>query len=152
MPQSSRTPPRLIEAFALPVALGARLLVLLDVELRVGDRAEDLARPRQLVARDVLLRVPELRAEQRPRALRVRLLDGDEEPEPRRLSFDGAVGEELRVIDDPGAAVDAERVVHAGNEKEERDPVVLEEVRERVGELVPDRKSTRLNSSHSSIS
>ena len=46
------------------------------------------------------------------------------------------VGEQLGVVDDPRAAVDPERVVDARDEEEQRDPVVGEEIRERVGELV----------------
>src|SRR5690242_21396032 len=64
-------------------------------------------------------------ADQRLRALRVRLLDGHEDAEPRRFPVDLAAGEQLGVVGDDGAAVDPERV---------------------------DRKSTRLNSSHMSIS
>ena len=126
----------LVEAFAPPVPPVARLVVLLDVELRVGDRAEDLALARQLRAVDVPLGVPELRAEERLRALRVRLLDLDEDPELRHLPLDLALREQLGVVDDPRAAVDPERVVDARDQEEQRDPVVGEEVRERVGELV----------------
>ena len=121
---------------APPVPLGAGVLVLLDVELRVGDRAQDLARARQLGAIDVPLGVPEVGAQQRLRALRVRLLDLDEDPEPRHLPLHLARGEQLRVVDDPRAAVDAKRVVDARDQEQQRDPVVLEQVRERVGELV----------------
>src|SRR4029077_19103019 len=65
----------LVETLAAPVASVARLLVLLDVELRVGDRPEDLALARQFRAVDVPLGVPEVGAEERLRTLRVRLLD-----------------------------------------------------------------------------
>src|SRR5579884_225899 len=127
----------LVEALAPPIPLAAGVLVLFDVELGVGDRAQDLARARQLRPLDVPLGVPELRAQQCLRTLRVRLLDLDEDAEPRDLAVDRAPREELGVVDDPRAAVDAEGVIDARDEEEERDPVVLEQVRQRVRELVP---------------
>src|SRR5207249_5893848 len=99
---------RLVEALATAVALGAGVLVLLDVELRIGGRAEDLARARQLVARRVLVRIPEVGADQRLRALRVRLLDRHEHAELRRLALDRARRQQLGVVDDARTAVDPE--------------------------------------------
>src|SRR4029077_3221443 len=65
----------LVETLAAPVASVARLLVLLDVELRVGDRPENLALARQFRAVDVPFRVPEVGAGGRLRALRGSLRD-----------------------------------------------------------------------------
>src|SRR4029079_2657132 len=110
-------PAALVEALAAPVPLGAGVLVVLHVELRVRDSAEDLARSGQLRALDVALGVPEVRAEERLRALRVRLLDLDEDAELRHLPLVLAGGEQLRVVHDPRSAVDAERVIAARHQE-----------------------------------
>ena len=60
----------------------------------------------------------------------------DEDPEPRHLALDRARREQLGVVDDRRAAVDAERVADAGDQEEQRDARVLEQVRERVREPV----------------
>src|SRR3954453_7296821 len=75
----------LVQTLAPGVPLGARPLVLVDVEVGVADGPEDLAALRHLRRVDVLLRVPEIRADQRLRALRVRLLDRHHDPEARPL-------------------------------------------------------------------
>ena len=82
------------------------------------------------------LRIPELRAQERLRAVRVRLLDLDQQAELRRLALDRALLEQLRVVDDRRAPVDAERVGDAGDDEEQRDVRVLEDVAVRVGEPV----------------
>jgi hypothetical protein len=127
----------LVEPLASPVPLVAGVLIRFDVELRVGHRTQDLARARQLRPVDMAVGIPEIGAQQRLRALRVRLVDLDEDPKLRRLALDRALGQQLRVVDDARAAVDAEGVVDARYQKQQRDPIVLEEVRQGVGELVP---------------
>ena len=113
----------LVEALAAGVALGALAVVLRPRRTRVvAERAEDLAGARQLRALDVALGVPEVGADQRLRALRVGLLDRDEDPEPRDGSPStslGASSSGSSVID--AAAVDAERVADAGDQEEQPD-------------------------------
>ena len=70
-------------------------------------------------------------------ALRVGLLDLDDDPELRRPSRRRCSGEELLVLDDAAAPVDAERVADAGDQEEQRDPRVDEQVRQRVRQPVP---------------
>src|SRR5438067_13882588 len=80
----------LVEPLAAPIPLGTRLFVVLDVELRIGDSAEDRAGARQLRAVDVPLGIPELGPQQGFRALTRRLFDLDDDPELQLLPLDGA--------------------------------------------------------------
>ena len=69
--------------------------------------------------------------------MREDLVDLDPEAELRDLALDGAGREQILVGDERGAAVDPERVADAGDEEEQADVRVAQDVAERVGQLVP---------------
>jgi hypothetical protein len=68
--------------------------------------------------------------------LGVGLLDRDPDSQTRNLALDRARGEQLGVLDDLRLPIDAERVSDAGNQEEQRDSRVVEQVSERVGDSV----------------
>ena len=103
---------------------------------RRPDRAVDLAVRGHVGRGEEALRIPEVRAQQRLRALRVRLVDLDEDAELRHLALDRARREQLGVGGERRAAVDAERLGHAGHEEQQPDVRVGEDVAQRVGDPV----------------
>src|SRR5205823_4643305 len=122
---------------AARVALRTRAVVLVRVEGRIVERAEDLAGAGQDRALDVALGIPEIRADERFRALRIRLVDRDDDPELRDGSFDLARREQLPVVGDDTATVDAKRVAYPGDQEDQADGWVDEQIRERVRDPVP---------------
>ena len=92
--------------------------------------AHDLALRGQLGAGDVALGVPQLGADHRLRAVGVGLLDRDQDADPRDPALDRAGLEQVAVVGDDRAAVDAERVADAGDQEQQRDPIVGEQVGE----------------------
>src|SRR5687768_10570747 len=118
-PASGRA--RSVEAFTTRVAFGALLIVVLGVEVATLDLAQDLAGARQLAPVDEGRWVPERRSHERFRAVGVRGLDVDENAEPRWFALDGGGGEERLIRGQRGAAIDAKRVAHAGQEEQQPD-------------------------------
>ena len=109
-----------VDPLATGVALGTLDVVLVGVDGRV-EAVEDLALARQLAALDVPLRIPEIRPDERLRAVREDLVDLDQQPELRRLALDRQGLEQRRVGRQRRAPVDAERVADAGDEKQQPD-------------------------------
>ena len=70
----------------------------------------DLARGRQFAAVDVPLRIPEVRSQEGLRAVSEHLLDLDQEPELRCLTFDRERLEQLDVGHDGRPPVHPQRV------------------------------------------
>src|SRR5580693_109770 len=134
--QEPRERRRLVHAFAATVALGARAVVVVAVELVADDASQDLAAGRQRTRRDKLRRIPQLRAHERLRALRVRGFDVDEDAELRRLAVDRARREQRGIGDERRAAVDAKRLADAGDHEQDADARINEDVAQRIGEPV----------------
>src|SRR5580704_7995284 len=86
------------------VALGGEPLALLGVGADLlGD---DAAERWPLTARDMLLRVPKVGADQRLAAVKIDLLGGHQDAAARHLAVDRERLQQRRVGRDPGAAVD----------------------------------------------
>ena len=75
-------------------------------------------------------------AQQRLRALRVRLVDLDDDAELRDLALDRARREQLGIGGERRATVHPERLGHAGDEEQQPDVRVGEDVAQRVGDAV----------------
>jgi len=84
----------------------------------------------------VVGRVPQIRADQRLRALRVGPLDLDHDAQPRRPAVDSTRRQQLGVLDHAGATVHAERVADAGDQEHQPHVRVLEDVAKRIRDSV----------------
>jgi hypothetical protein len=84
----------------------------------------------------VVLLVPQIRADQCLGALRVGLLNPDQEAQLGHLAGDLAGTQQLGIIDDLGLSIDAEGVAHPRNQEQQGDPRVVEQVGHGVREPV----------------
>ena len=79
---------------------------------------------------------PQLRAEERLRAVEEALLDLDADRQLRCLALRDAARQELRIFRDPRAAVDAQRLLASGNEEDQADVRIGQQVLHPVEALV----------------
>src|SRR6185436_14834227 len=105
-------------------AVGANL-----IEQHAGQR-------RQCIGRGPLLCGPEVCPAKGLRAVQEALLDFNADRDEWRLPLYGAALEQFRVARDPGAAVDAQRLLTSRHQKEQADMRVPEEIRHAVQTLV----------------
>ena len=112
----------------------------------------DLCRAGQAVEARPRLRLPEVRADERLRAVEKRLLDLDPDGQPRRAALlDLVAREDRRVARELGAAVHPQRLVEAGDEEEQAGPPGRTMLRSESTSLFPfaSAKTSRFSSSTS---
>src|SRR5262249_473246 len=80
---------------------------------------DDAAERRPLTFRQMLLRVPEIGADQRLAAMEIDFFGGDQDAAARRLAVDGKRFEQGRVRRDAVLAVDPQGLVHARQEEDQ---------------------------------
>src|SRR5947209_17824435 len=111
---------------------------------------DDAAERRPLAFRDVLLRVPQIRPDQRLAAMEIDLFGGDQAAAPRHLAVDRQRLQQRRIGGDPGAAVDPQGLVDPGDEEDQPHSGGGEQIADRVDPVVaePVRNQQRLVIEH----
>ena len=90
----------------------------------------------QAFAVDLGLRVPQLRAHDRLRAMEIDAFDVDDEHAARQLAVDREALHQFGIDRDRGAAIHAQGLAHAGNQKQQRDARIAHDVAEAVDAVV----------------
>jgi hypothetical protein len=99
---------------------------------------DDAAERRPLALRQLLLRVPQIGADQRLAAVEINLLGGDQDAAPRHLAIDGERLQQGRIGRNAGLAVDPQGLVDPGHKKDQPDPGAGEQVADRVDPVVAE--------------
>lgn len=80
--------------------------------------------------------IPETRAHDRFRAVKVHLLDADDDDRTRLLAANFEAGEQLRIDRYPRAPIDAQRFADARDQEEQRDARIGDDVLEIINSIV----------------
>ena len=127
---ASRPPERLLQ---VPFPGG---LVRLEVDVEADMVPDHARRGRQLLGGKPVIGRPQLGPPQRLGAVHVRLVDRHDDRDPRRLPVDGNAPAQVGIRDELGGAVDAQCLVEAGDEEQQRNVRIGHEVLERVEAVV----------------
>src|SRR5712691_994782 len=119
------------------VALGGVALGGLDRAFAdlLGDDAPERG---EIRLRDVLLRVPQIGADQRLAAVEIDLVGGDQDAAARHLAVDRAGFEQCRVRGDASAPVHPQRLAQPGHEKDQPDARGGQEIADRVDPVIAE--------------
>jgi hypothetical protein len=121
----------------LGVSLGSRGVVCLGVEGgRTVDHSKDLTTAGEIRRAEMVRHVPKIGANKRLRALGIGLFDANPNAELRNLALNRWLCQEFGIVDQNGLAVDPERLADTGDDEQNPDVRVANDIAERVGDLV----------------
>src|ERR1700721_2775916 len=107
------------------VAFLGHALSLFRLDLLADLLGDDDAKRGEILARDVLFRIPQIRADQRLAAVEINLVGSHQDAAARRLAVDRGRAEQLGIDGDLRPSVDAQRLANAGNPENQPDTRVL---------------------------
>src|SRR6266851_4700565 len=120
----------------LPRAFRPGPVVVVAADAILAHVGENLTRRRQTFGVDPLVGIPQVGANDGPRALKIDLDHGDHDDRAWRLAVDRKRCQQIRVYRDLRMAVDAQRAAGAWNQKQQRDPGVTHDVAQRIDAVV----------------
>src|SRR5882724_3937095 len=120
----------------LPRAFRPGPVVIVAADAILAHVGENLTWRRQTFGVDPLVGIPQVGANDGPRALKIDLDHGHHDDRAWRLAVDRKRCQQIRVYRDLRTAVDAQRAAGAWNQKQQRDPGVAHDVAQRIDAVV----------------